>query len=642
MVTLILFLWNLCNPEMVSAYVNPWFLKESNNPLLYPKTHQRLVPFVWNTTISLPEITTQKLLLAEPDYCVVSDTFQVPNMAKKDQDCYGPKFRFKLYPQGLLATEGSSSILSLQYLPDTKNEQPRYYYDTTFCIRWSSNNTITSEHFEWKGGRRFKGTLSEEEICPDALDIFTFSVEELPAFLDDVYPDKSDAVQDNEVGHHNNHKKKMELINLEAEITIHGSELIKKISPRTLSKVENSNEGNVLVSQKSSNEDPKWWKFWQNYSKAEYKEEESWLKTGFKAAQFHDVRTTKDPASQERRSDNSLRVGSVVIPLLSTQAEGILPESIERPMRILVSTLFSATVLGGSWVNVPSMVMKAHRSMWEKGVYPGIDYEITRIFNSPSESSSEEQELFYHQSNADYEVRPIYPLGPILERKWPVKINEADIPNLISPLQYNIATAIGALTASASILGSFFLVSLMTSLFFIPSRSMEPTLNVGDVLLVEKITPRVPFLNRYRPGDVVMFRPPNALRELVEANGGKLSNRDLFVKRVAAVAGDVVEVGKNGDVKVFNGVENRETPLRNLCDAEPLGLIKRYVKPGTMVVPPGRVLLLGDCSSVSVDGRVWGTLNTKEIVGRPIVRTWPPSKMHKIADLPTAESQWAE
>merc|ERR1712238_473974 len=82
-----------------------------------------------------------------------------------------------------------------------------------------------------------------------------------------------------------------------------------------------------------------------------------------------------------------------------------------------------------------------------------------------------------------------------------------------------------------------------------------------------------------------------------------------------------------------------DTPLRNLCGAEPLGLIKRYIKPGITVVPAGNVLLLGDCSSVSVDGRVWGTLNTKEIVGRPVVRTWPPSRAGtKIADLPTTTS----
>jgi len=764
----ILFLWNMFTTTvLVSAYINPKFLKEAastttttnTNPSsslqpLYPKIDPRnqqnqkqRVPFVWKTSISLPEIITTTTMsqnrlvwLSEPDYCIVSDTFEVPKnriFATKDEgDDDRPKFCVKFYPQRLLeTTEGSSSssssstiCLSLQYLGDTKeaheheHELPSYYYDTTFCLRWShssanKNSDITTsaaeQLFEWKGGKRFGGitTLSEkEEIFPDAAGIIstvTVPVEDLsPAFVDDINLNSGTKSDDDD------DKKKMGLIvDLEVEITIHGSRLIKSSSSSssalrttTSSKGDNNSKsngngddnegGNGLVSSPKSssasttstssssssisNKDPKWWKFWQDYNKVEYKEEEeSWLMTGFKAAQFQDVRTSKEDSAAGSTAAASkadrLRVGSIVIPLLSTQVEGttFLPESIERPIRILVSTLFSATVLGGSWINVPTWIMKPHRSMWEKGVYPGIDYEITRISTSSSTStssnpsninnevsSSEEEELFYHQDNADYEVRPLYPLGSILDREWPVKINEAEIPNLISPLQYNIATAVGALSASASILSSFFVLSLVTSLFFIPTRSMEPTLNVGDVVLVEKITPRIPFLNnQYRRGDVVLFNPPTALQDLVEANGGKLNNRDLFVKRIAAVAGDIVEIEPNGDVTVFNNVgvfNKRETPLRNLCGAEPLGLIKRYIKPGTTVVPSGKVLLLGDCSSVSVDGRVWGTLNTKEIVGRPVVRTWPPSKAgSKIADLPTASmttpivsvderNQWAE
>lgn len=562
--------------QICSAYVKPWILSESNNPLLQKV---RSNPMVFNTTVSFPSSLSEKILRAEPGDFVLSESF-----GAKD----GPRFCVKLYPKGEYTTGTSSSgaCVSLQYLA----EEPKYY-DTTFCLRWTSK--ISGCDIEWKGGKRF-GAYSELSIS-DEYPCCCFRSQEVPSFLYDVFSTCSANME-------NNNDK--ELIKLGAEMTIHGSGIIKGNDRR-------------VVSNKT-----KWWKSWQEYRKIE-SEEENWIKTGFKAAQFHDVRSSED-----------LRVGSVIIPLLSTQVEGVLPERVERPLRILVSTLFSATVLGGSWVNVPSLLMKQHRSMWEKGVYPGVDYEITRIVDR-------EQEAFYHSRGVDYEVKPIYALGAILDRKWPVKINEAEIPNLISPLQYNIATAIGALTASASILVGFFFVSLVSSLFFIPSRSMEPTLNVGDVLLVEKVTPRLPFLN-YKPGDVVMFQPPSALRDLVEANGGKLSSRDLFVKRVAAVAGDVVEVGKNGDVKVTNGVENRQTPIRSLCTAEPLGLIKKYVKPGVTVVPPNKVLLLGDCSSVSVDGRVWGTLDTNDIVGRPILRTWPPSKMSKIPDLPTVESQWKD
>ena len=117
-----------------------------------------------------------------------------------------------------------------------------------------------------------------------------------------------------------------------------------------------------------------------------------------KAVQFQDVRASLEDASSSAEKetsnpDNALGVGSVIIPLLSTRVEGILPEAIERPLRILLSTLFSATVLGGSWVNVPK-VMNPHWSMWEKGGCPGIEHRITRIVDRETsfEDSIEEQE----------------------------------------------------------------------------------------------------------------------------------------------------------------------------------------------------------------------------------------------------------
>merc|ERR1712238_205465 len=78
---------------------------------------------------------------------------------------------------------------------------------------------------------------------------------------------------------------------------------------------------------------------------------------------------------------------------------------------------------------------------------------------------------------------------------------------------------------------------------------------------------------------------------------------------------------------------------RDLCKEEPLGLINRYIVPGDTVVEPGHLLLMGDCSSVSVDGRVWGSIDTDYIVGRPMVRTWPTDRMAlRIPDLPKGGS----
>ena len=155
-----------------------------------------------------------------------------------------------------------------------------------------------------------------------------------------------------------------------------------------------------------------------------------------------------------------------------------------------------------------------------------------------------------------------------------------------------------------------------------PPNPWIPTLQVGDVLLVEKVTPRLSNNYNNKVGDMVLFAPPPRLREIVSSSGGKqLSDRDLFVKRIAARPGDVVTVDPTGAVQI-----NDATPPfgRDLCDTEPLKLIERYIQPvESQSVGKGKVFVLGDCGSVSVDSRVWGSLDTTNIKGKPIIRIWP-------------------
>jgi signal peptidase I len=166
-------------------------------------------------------------------------------------------------------------------------------------------------------------------------------------------------------------------------------------------------------------------------------------------------------------------------------------------------------------------------------------------------------------------------------------------------------------------------------------------LQIGDVLLVDKVTPRLPIIGKRHEGDIVLFHPPEKLREIVARSGGRISERDLFVKRIAGVPGDTLSVDKSGAVRI-----NGQTPRvrRDMCKAEPLKLIEQYIEPSEgVVVEPGQVAVLGDCSSVSIDSRVWGPLPETSIVGRPLVRLWPPSRFGAISRLPTVDSsQWKD
>lgn len=285
---------------------------------------------------------------------------------------------------------------------------------------------------------------------------------------------------------------------------------------------------------------------------------------------------------------------------------------------------------------VPVLQKLAQRPrMFQQGAYPGVEYRILRIIDPHTN-----RDLFYSQPGADYELKPVYPLVRQLERPWPVRVNERDIPKLLTPTMYNTVSAVGSLLTALTGLLVAFALSQAVSLFVIPSLSMAPTLAKGDVVLVDKLTPRFWGPRTNIPvGDVVFFHPPEPLQDMViRSTGRRLAPRDLFVKRVAAGPGDVLTVDPSGSVRV-----NGATPAvaRETCEAEPLRLIEAYLKKASPDNPdganvrigPGQVAVLGDCASVSIDSRVWGPLPQNDIVGRPVVRLWPPSRWGPVPGL---------
>jgi signal peptidase I len=180
-----------------------------------------------------------------------------------------------------------------------------------------------------------------------------------------------------------------------------------------------------------------------------------------------------------------------------------------------------------------------------------------------------------------------------------------------------------------SIVIAIVLKAFLLEAFYIPSTSMEPTLEVGDRVLVEKVSYR---LGGPARGDVVVFERHsnagtpnpgedapfwedivNALRGLF---GFPTANSQDYIKRVIAVGGDTVE-GRNGMVLV-NGDRIREPYLAEEIETTPFGPVS---------VPEGMIFVMGDNRDASTDSRSLGPVPASSIIGHAFLVVWPATDL---------------
>jgi signal peptidase I len=145
--------------------------------------------------------------------------------------------------------------------------------------------------------------------------------------------------------------------------------------------------------------------------------------------------------------------------------------------------------------------------------------------------------------------------------------------------------------------------TFLVQAFYIPSGSMEPTLEVGDRVLVNKLSYDFHDVNR---GDLVVFERP-------EGTSGEI--KDL-IKRVIGLPGETVE-GRDGVVTVDGRV--LEEPY--LDDDE---VIDDF---DPVQVPEDKLFVMGDNRDSSMDSRSFGPIGAGSIVGRAFVRVWPPGAL---------------
>ncbi|MDQ3570014.1 MAG: signal peptidase I [Actinomycetota bacterium] len=149
-------------------------------------------------------------------------------------------------------------------------------------------------------------------------------------------------------------------------------------------------------------------------------------------------------------------------------------------------------------------------------------------------------------------------------------------------------------------MAAFLIKQFLLQAFYIPSGSMEHTLEIRDRVLVNKLSYRLHEVNR---GDILVFERP--------AEDGEGGTRDL-IKRVVGVSGETVE-GRDGAVFV----DGRRLDEPYLAANATSGSFP------AQRVPPGHVWMMGDNRSNSRDSRSFGAVPESEIVGRAFVRVFP-------------------
>jgi signal peptidase I len=150
----------------------------------------------------------------------------------------------------------------------------------------------------------------------------------------------------------------------------------------------------------------------------------------------------------------------------------------------------------------------------------------------------------------------------------------------------------------------------------IPSRSMVPTLLVGDHLLVNKFIygVKIPYIRKTiipitdpQRSDIIVFIYPND------------RSKD-FIKRVIGIGGDKIEI-KNKKIFI-NDKEYSDTFGRYSDNVIYPGALQPRDNYGPVNVPQGSLFVMGDNRDESADSRFWGFVDLKDVLGKAMVIYW--------------------
>ncbi|GAA0959078.1 signal peptidase I [Frigoribacterium faeni] len=204
----------------------------------------------------------------------------------------------------------------------------------------------------------------------------------------------------------------------------------------------------------------------------------------------------------------------------------------------------------------------------------------------------------------------------------------------------------------AALLISFLIKTFLIRSFYIPSGSMENTLQINDRIIVNELVPDVVDVKR---GDVVVFTDPGGWLDgtppvsaesgnpvadgiawfLTQVGLGAQDSNDHLIKRVIGLPGDTVSCCNDFGQMSVNGV-----PLKEPYVTLPSGESRVSGDDFSVTVPADSLWVMGDNRYNSKDSRYNGATPSKgfvpmsDVVGRAFVISWPSSRWQWLDDYP--------
>ena len=331
--------------------------------------------------------------------------------------------------------------------------------------------------------------------------------------------------------------------------------------------------------------------------------------------------------------------------------------------------------------------LELRQALANRGIYAGVEYEICSlqlpnidadadadavidaVIDADDKKETEQEQTInisistmegltpQQQESVSAIIKPAYKLRDHLERTdWPVTVHPSEVPLWLSKTTWEAGTLVGTLSLAVSYLSIAAILAFFVRFAYVPSPSMEPVLNPGNVVLVTRSIP-VGFL-RPHVGDVVLFDPPSELNRIVREAASN-ANEELvlpqkgeqFLKRVVAAGGEYVGV-KNSSPYVDLSISESQSQSQNKINNDNIGdkkkfrvdVIGPYAQPGLFSQtswdrPPSQLtknqyFVAGDNGFRSVDSRVWGPVESRNIFGTAKFVLWPLKDFGPVKDGP--------